>query len=366
MNRCADTLRPDGARLGHRVDEMRDSVRPITWHDGRLGLLDQRRLPQRSEYLWLSQAAEVADAIRGMAVRGAPAIGIAAAYGVVLAARAAYARSGERWRADILGDLERLRGARPTAVNLAWAIARMEARFDAQGGDPEPGLLAEARSIHADDIAANRRMGERGAALLAPGSRALTHCNAGSLATGGFGTALGVIRTAWALGALSKVYASETRPWLQGARLTAWELREDGIPVTLLADGAAADLMRRGLVDWVIVGADRIARNGDVANKIGTYALALAARAHGVRFMVVVPVSTIDLDMPEGSAIPIEGRAADELLYHAGQRVAPEGIDAWNPVFDITPAALIDVLVTERGALGTPDRKRIAEMLGVR
>ncbi|MGH8576563.1 MAG: S-methyl-5-thioribose-1-phosphate isomerase, partial [Gammaproteobacteria bacterium] len=229
-------------------------------------------------------------------------------------------------------------------------------------GDPEPGLLAEAQAIHAEDIAANRRMGELGAAFLGAGSRAMTHCNAGSLATGGFGTALGVIRSAWAGRVLTKVYAGETRPWLQGARLTAWELREDGVPATLLADGAAADLMRRGLIDWVIVGADRIAANGDVANKIGTYGLALAARAHGVRFMVAAPVSTIDLETPDGGAIPIEERPAEELLALGGQRVAPEGIDVWNPVFDVTPAALIDVLVTERGALEAPGRLGIAAL----
>ncbi|MDQ3583614.1 MAG: S-methyl-5-thioribose-1-phosphate isomerase, partial [Pseudomonadota bacterium] len=250
----------------------------------------------------------------------------------------------------------------PTAVNLAWALRRMEARCGSQSGDPEPGLLAEAQAIHAEDIAANRRMGELGAAFLRAGSRAMTHCNAGSLATGGFGTALGVIRSAWAGRALTKVYAAETRPWLQGARLTAWELREDGVPATLLADGAAADLMRRGLIDWVIVGADRIAANGDVANKIGTYGLALAARAHGVRFMVAAPVSTIDLETPDGGAIPIEERPAEELLALGGQRVAPEGIDVWNPVFDITPAALIDVLVTERGVLEAPGRLGIAAL----
>ncbi len=345
--------------IDYEHEAVSDRVRALLWRDGRLGLLDQRLLPGRLEYLWMPRCAEVADAIRKMVVRGAPAIGIAAAYGVVLAARAAYRQAGERWREDIRADLAALSEARPTAVNLAWAIARMEARFDLESGDPEPRLLAEAQAIHEEDIAANRKMGELGAAFLAPGARVMTHCNAGSLATGGFGTALGVIRTAWGRGVLNRVYASETRPWLQGARLTAWELQEDGVPLTLLADGAAAELMRRGSIDWVIVGADRIARNGDVANKIGTYALALAARAHGVRFMVAAPVSTLDLDTPEGSAIPIEERVPEELLYQAGQRVVPEGIEVWNPVFDITPAALIDVLVTERGALEGPNHTGI-------
>ncbi len=348
--------------IANRHETVPDRVRALLWRDGGLGLLDQRLLPQRLEYQWLSHPAEVADAIRRMVVRGAPAIGIAAAYGVVLAARAAYAQSGQRWREDLGTDLDALRAARPTAVNLAWALRRMEARCGMQIGDPEPGLLAEAQAIHAEDIAANRRMGELGAVFLGAGSRAMTHCNAGSLATGGFGTALGVIRSAWAHGVLVKVYAGETRPWLQGARLTAWELREDGVPATLLADGAAADLMRRGLIDWVIVGADRIAANGDVANKIGTYGLALAARAHGVRFMVAAPVSTIDLETPDGAAIPIEVRPAEELLALGGQRVAPEGNDVWNPVFDVTPAALIDVLVTERGALEAPGRLGIAAL----
>jgi methylthioribose-1-phosphate isomerase len=333
---------------------MRDGVRALGWREGRLWVLDQRLLPGRTERLSLAEPAEVADAIRHMVVRGAPAIGIAAAFGVVLAARLAYARCGEDWREAIRGDLETLRAARPTAVNLAWAIERMVARFGALTGDPEPALIAEARAIHEEDIAANRRMGDLGAALLGTGARVLTHCNAGSLATGGYGTALGVIRSARRDGRLARVYAGETRPWLQGARLTAWELKEDGVPVTLVADGAAAELMRRGLIDWVIVGADRIAANGDVANKIGTYALALAARAHGLRFMVVAPVSTIDPNTPEGGAIPIEERPAEELLSLAGRRVAAAGIDAFNPVFDITPAALIDVLVTERGVLETP------------
>jgi methylthioribose-1-phosphate isomerase len=325
--------------------------------------LDQRLLPGRVEHVSLSKASEVADAIRHMVVRGAPAIGIAAAYGVVLAARAAYGRGGAGWREAIRADLDALRTARPTAVNLAWAIERMAACFGHLGGDPEPGLLAEALAIHEEDIAANRRMGDTGAAFLGPGTRVLTHCNAGSLATGGYGTALGVIRSAWAKGELAGVFAGETRPWLQGARLTAWELREDGLPVTLLADGAAAALMRRGSIDWVIVGADRIAANGDVANKIGTYALALAARAHGLRFMVAAPVSTIDPETPDGGAIPIEERPGEELLSLAGRRVAAEGIDVWNPVFDVTPASLVDVLVTERGAIEAPDAFGIARLL---
>lgn len=332
-----------------------DTVRALAWGEGTLILLDQRLLPQRCEYLHLTSAAAVAEAIRDLVVRGAPAIGIAAAYAVVLAARPAYRALGPRWVEAMAGELERLRAARPTAVNLAWSLLRMEAAFPRGPGDPEPALLHEARRIHAEDLAANRRMGALGAGLLAPGSRVLTHCNAGSLATGGFGTALGVVRAGHAQARIARVYVDETRPWLQGARLTAWELTRDGIPVTLIADSAAAYLMQRGGIDWVIVGADRIAANGDVANKIGTYALALAARRHGVRFMVVAPSSTLDPGSANGEAIPIEVRPPNELLGFEGQAVAPAGIEVWNPVFDITPAALVDVLVTERGWVERPD-----------
>ncbi|MGH8534429.1 MAG: S-methyl-5-thioribose-1-phosphate isomerase, partial [Gammaproteobacteria bacterium] len=296
-------------------------------------------------------------------VRGAPAIGIAAAYGVVLAARKAYANEREAWRQAIVADCESLRAARPTAVNLGWAIERMRAGFPEGPRDPEPALLAEAKAIHDEDIAANWRMGAIGAAFLKPGARVLTHCNAGSLATGGYGTALGVIRSAYACRKIAQVHANETRPWLQGARLTAWELLRDRIPVTLLADSAAAYLMQRGSIDWVIVGADRIAANGDAANKIGTYGLALAARAHGVRFMVAAPTSTLDPGVPDGRAIPIENRPPEEIVAFAGQRVAALGVDIWNPVFDVTPAELIDVLVTEKGAIEHPDAVSLSALL---
>jgi methylthioribose-1-phosphate isomerase len=225
-------------------------------------------------------------------------------------------------------------------------------------------LLAEARAIHAEDVAANRRMGELGAELLGARCGVLTHCNTGSLATGGYGTALGVVRSAFARGQLAEVYADETRPWLQGARLTAWELVRDGIPVTLLADSAAAQLMRAGRVQWVIVGSDRIAANGDVANKIGTYGLAVAARHHGVRFMVVAPTSTVDMSIVDGGAIPIETRPEEEVLNVGGQRVAAPGARAWNPVFDVTPATLVDAIVTERGVVLRPDRRQMAAMMG--
>lgn len=331
-----------------------DSVRAVAWEQGSLKLLDQRMLPQRQDYIVLSDAAATADAIRAMVVRGAPAIGIAAAYGVVLAARAAWAQAHEGWKKAIEPDLQRLAASRPTAVNLFWALERMRAAMAHIESDPETALLAEARRIHEEDIAGNQAMGRYGAQLIKPCEAVLTHCNTGSLATGGFGTALGVVRTAFAAGKIKTVFADETRPWLQGARLTAWELVQDHIPVHLLAEGAAGYLMKSGRVSWVIVGADRIAANGDTANKIGTYSLAVLAKYHGVKFMVAAPTSTVDMSLPDGAAIPIEQRSADELLSLAGQRVAAEGASAWNPVFDVTPAELIDAIVTEKGLVQRP------------
>ncbi len=339
-----------------------DTIRALRWVNGALELLDQRRLPRRVEWVRCRSAGEVAEAIRNMVVRGAPAIGIAAAYGVVLAAQARCAEGGPDWRCGLDADLAQLSSARPTAVNLAWAIARMRAVLDALWADPSEALLEEARRIHDEDLAANHRMGDLGAALL---DRAcvLTHCNTGALATGGYGTALGVIRSGWAQGRIRKVYAGETRPWLQGARLTAWELLEEGIPSQLLCDGAAASLMRAGEVDWVVVGADRVAANGDVANKIGTYALAVLARHHGVRFMVVAPTSTVDLRTRRGSDIPLEVRAEAEVLGCGGRPVAPSGAHAWNPVFDVTPAELVDVLVTEKAVVERPTPAKLAELV---
>ncbi len=337
-----------------------DQVRAMFWREDALELLDQRLLPETLTYRRLTTTAEVTQAIRKMVVRGAPAIGIVAAYGVVLAARARYAESPHRWQILLTEDLALLAAARPTAVNLCWALRRME-RVIAEGHrDPMKRLLAEAQAIHTEDIIANQRMGELGAALLEVRGAVLTHCNTGSLATGGYGTALGVIRCGYAAGLIEQVYADETRPWLQGARLTAWELVQDGIPVTLLADGAAAALMRQGEVRWVIVGADRIAANGDVANKIGTYQLAVAARYHGVRFMVVAPAATVDMSIATGADIPIEQRAAEEVLTLGGQRIAAAGAKVWNPSFDVTPAGLVDALVTERGVVRAPDAMKMA------
>ena len=331
----------------------RDTIRAVQWQGDRLRLLDQRRLPHEEIWLDCRSADEVAQAIRELVVRGAPAIGISAAWGVVLAAQAGK---------DIETALAKLRAARPTAVNLMWALDRMRAR--AQAGDDARALAIEAQKIQDEDLAANRRMGELGAALIESGSAVLTHCNTGSLATAGFGTALGVIRAGVEAGRIGRVYAGETRPWLQGARLTMWELTRDGIPATLIADSAAAHLMHAHKLQWVIVGADRIAANGDTANKIGTYQLAISAKHHGARFMVVAPSSTVDMDTPSGEAIEIELRDPAELLSHAGARTVVEGANAWNPVFDVTPATLIDAIVTERGVIEKPDAGSMRAMFG--
>ena len=340
-----------------------DHIRPIIWSGDRLRLLDQRLLPERAEYIEYTDAQAVAGAIAQMVVRGAPAIGITAAYGVVFAARAAFNKDPGGWRDLMQSDLDTLARSRPTAVNLHWALQRMRSLCDRIESVPEQTLLKAAQAIHAEDIAANRRMGALGAPLIANTRAVLTHCNTGSLATGGFGTALGVIRTAFQAGTLNMVYAGETRPWLQGSRLTAWELQQDDIPVTLIADSAAPYLLSRGEVRWVIVGADRIAANGDVANKIGTYGLAVAAHHHGVQFMVVAPTSTFDPDVRNGSDIPIEDRGPAEITQFADKQAAPTGVAAWNPVFDVTPAGLVDVIVTEQGVIMQPDTDKIAALL---
>jgi len=340
-----------------------DTVQAIRWENKQLQLLDQRVLPHKAVYLEFDGVAVVAEAIRNMVVRGAPAIGITAAYGIVLAARARFAESSANWKALIEADLQILAQSRPTAVNLFWAIECMREVITGLQGDPEPALLAEAKKIHSNDIAACRRMGERGAALIEQPCAILTHCNAGALATGGYGTALGVVRAGFSAGKITHVYADETRPWMQGARLTAWEMVQENIPVTLQVEGAAAHLMQQGKIDWVIVGSDRIAANGDVANKIGTYGLAILARYHGVKFMVVAPTSTVDMNIVCGEDIPIEQRSADEVLSLAGQSIAAAGATAWNPAFDVTPAALVDAIVTERGVVLAPDKEKMAAMM---
>ncbi|MEX0605352.1 MAG: S-methyl-5-thioribose-1-phosphate isomerase [Marinobacter sp.] len=328
----------------------------MRWHDDFLELLDQRLLPADEVWLPHTTASEVATSIRNMVVRGAPAIGISAAYGVALSA---LQTTDNGWKQMIEADMQVLAESRPTAVNLFWALNRMrevlatcDTRHQAQR------RLAEAAiGIHGDDLAANLAMA--GHALTVMDDRApfsvLTHCNTGALATGGYGTALGVIRRLHEEKMLKRVYADETRPWLQGSRLTAWELAREGIPVTLNADGAAAAILSRGEVKWVIVGADRITANGDVANKIGTYSLAVLARHHKVRFMVVAPASTVDMSLESGQEIPIEQRDGLEICEIKGIQIAPVGVDVFNPVFDVTPASLIDAIVTERGVIHEPD-----------
>ena len=341
---------------------MTQGVTAIRWCGTYLELLDQRLLPIEEHYVRCGTLDEVVTAIRDMIVRGAPAIGITAAYGVVIAAQARVS-AGQGWRAGLLEDIEALAKSRPTAVNLFWALDRMRGLIERlpDADSPVAALAREAEAIHAEDIAANQRMGEFGAELMRADEpfSVITHCNTGSLATGGYGTALGVIRSAHKAGLLDKVFADETRPWLQGARLTAWELVQEGIPVALIADSAAAHVMKSGAVRWVIVGADRITANGDVANKIGTYSLSVLARHHGIRFMVVAPTSTIDMKLDHGRDIPIEERTQEELLKLRDMQLAPAQATAFNPVFDVTPAELIDAIVTEKGVILQPDREKM-------
>jgi methylthioribose-1-phosphate isomerase len=344
-----------------------EKVKAIEWRDGALHLLDQRVLPFEETWQACHSAATVAEAIRAMVVRGAPAIGISAAYGVVLGARARVAEGGD-WRVALEADFRVLADSRPTAVNLFWALNRMRERLDRlkNGEDPLLALEAEALQIHQSDREANLTMAQLGVDLIRKHQgnlqNLLTHCNTGALATGGFGTALGVIRAAYLDGLVERVYADETRPWLQGSRLTAWELANEGIPVSLNADSAAAHLMKTRGITWVIVGADRITANGDVANKIGTYQLAVNAMHHGVRFMVVAPSSTIDMALESGDEIPIEERDGRELLELGGRAVAA-GVGAVNPVFDVTPADLIDFIVTEKGVVERPDAAKMAQLM---
>ncbi len=339
-----------------------DRIRPIRWQGNSLALLDQRHLPFQVEYLDFQSSAEVCQAIRDLVVRGAPAIGIAAAWGVVLAGQKIQASKGSEALEKLDAALNELNASRPTAVNLMWAIARMRAVLVNAGTDWLQVLEKEAAAIETEDLAANRHMGILGANLIVPGSGVLTHCNTGSLATAGFGTALGVIRAGIAMGKIGKVFASETRPWLQGARLTVWELLQDGIAATLIADGAGAHLMKTGAVQWLIVGADRICANGDAANKIGTYHHAIAAKYHGLKVMVVAPSSTVDMQTPDGAHIHIEEREPAELLSISGKRTVAEGVQAFNPVFDVTPADLIDAIVTEKGVIEAPDLAKMSEV----
>ncbi len=329
-------------------------VPTVEWKNGAVRLLDQSRLPEYVEFLDCRDYRAVADAIRELKVRGAPAIGVTAALGVALGAQAVSATEFPAFAQALVPICDHLAATRPTAVNLFWAIDRMKKKLASLSAQSVPAvkaaLLAEAQAILDEDIALCKAMGKHGAELIANGQTVLTHCNAGALATAGYGTALGVIRAAWEQGKKIQVIADETRPVLQGARLTAWELMQDKIPVTLITDNMAGALMRQGKIQLCVVGADRIAANGDVANKIGTYSVAVLARAHGIPFYVAAPYSTIDLKTKTGADIPIEQRNALEVTtIHGSHPIAPAGVPVYNPAFDVTPAELITGIITERG-----------------
>lgn len=331
----------------------------IEWTSaGTVRLIDQRKLPLEEVYVECRDLADVAHAIRTMQIRGAPAIGVAGAMGLALGAKTIRTDGFTAFFEELSRKAEELLRTRPTAVNLAWGIERMKRCAEKNRDLPIPAvvqaLIQEAQAIREEDIRGNRQMGEYGKAFIPDGAAVLTHCNAGALATAGYGTALGVIRAAHAAGKRVSVWVDETRPFLQGARLTAWELQKDGIAVTLITDNMAGHLMQRGRIDLVIVGADRIARNGDVANKIGTYTLAVLAKEHGIPFCVAAPMSTLDLSLKAGDEIPIEERSPEEVTTWAGIRTAPVGISVVNPVFDVTPARYITAIITDRGVARPP------------
>ena len=343
-------------------------IQTLEWTDQGIRFLDQTKLPTVETYVTCTTYQQVAEVIRNMVVRGAPAIGVAAAMGIALGANNSRAETV----ADLKQDFEqicRVMGeTRPTAVNLFWAIRRMQEKFATVCIRPIPqikqALIEESRRMHAEDIAANQAMGRHGATLMPATGGVLTHCNAGALATAGYGTALGVIRAALEQGKKLHVYADETRPFLQGSRLTAWELMKDGIPTTVISDNMAGSMMRQGKIDAIVVGADRVAANGDVANKIGTYTLAILAKEHGIPFYVAAPISTVDFDTRDGSGIPIEQRSRKEVTHIAGRQMVPDGVEVENPAFDVTPARFVTAIITERGVAKAPyeeSLKRLAE-----
>jgi methylthioribose-1-phosphate isomerase len=333
-------------------------IKTLEWTDAGVRFIDQTKLPTEETYVTCGTYEEVANAIRTMIVRGAPAIGVAAAMGVALGVRASQAKDHAELQHDCTRICDVLAATRPTAVNLFWAIRRMKETFDQVSSRPIPEIKAvlveEAQRIFAEDIATNQAMGKHGAVLLPSNGSILTHCNAGALCAAGYGTALGVVRSAVASGKKIHVFADETRPFLQGSRLTAWELMKDGIPTTVIADNMAGAMMRQGKIAAVIVGADRIAANGDVANKIGTYTVAVLAKEHGIPFYVAAPFSTIDMNTPDGSRIPIEQRSPKEVTHLAGKQIAPDGVAVENPAFDVTPHQYVTAIITERGVLREP------------
>jgi methylthioribose-1-phosphate isomerase len=333
-------------------------IKTLEWTPEGVRFLDQTKLPTEEIYVTCRTYQQVADSIRDMIVRGAPAIGVAAAMGIALGVRDSQARSMEDLRRECDHICKVMGETRPTAVNLFWAIRRMQEKFEYAAhlavAELKLALITEAQKMYVEDIAACQAMGRHGATLMPSSGAVLTHCNAGALATCGYGTALGVIRAAVEAGKRINVYADETRPFLQGSRLTAWELTKDGIPTTIIADNMAGAMMKQGKIDAVVVGADRIAANGDVANKIGTYTVAVLAKEHGIPFYVAAPWSTVDMETPSGDRIPIEQRAAREVTHHAGVRVAPEGVAVENPAFDVTPAKYVGAIITERGIARPP------------
>jgi len=341
-------------------------IKTLEWTDDGVRFIDQRKLPTEETYLTCSTYEEVADAIRDMVVRGAPAIGVAAAMGIALGTRDAEGDHVSELRRHFDEVCETIGETRPTAVNLFWAIRRMQERFEACSEMPveqiKQALVLEAQRMYVEDIAANEAMGKHGAALMPSSGGVLTHCNAGALATCGYGTALGVIRAAVEAGKKLQVFADETRPFLQGSRLTAWELMKDGIPTTVISDNMAGAMMKQGKIGAVVVGADRIAANGDVANKIGTYTVAVLAKEHGIPFYVAAPFSTVDFETPDGSKIPIEQRATREITHIAGKAIAPEGVKVENPAFDVTPAKYVSAIITERGVVNPPYEENLRRL----
>src|SRR5271165_3284074 len=344
-------------------------IQTLEWTDQGVRFIDQTKLPTEETYVTCTTHEQVADVIRNMVVRGAPAIGVAAAMGIALGV--------SNSKAEAVGDLKRefdqicdvIGKTRPTAVNLFWAIRRVQEKFERIRIRPiaqiKQELIAEAQRMHAEDIAANQAMGKHGAALMPASGGVLTHCNAGALATAGYGTALGVIRAAVEAGKKIHVYADETRPFLQGSRLTAWELMKDSIPTTVISDNMAGAMMRQGKIGAVVVGADRIAANGDVANKIGTYTIAVLAKEHGIPFYVAAPLSTIDFACADGSGIPIEQRNAREITHFAGRQIVPEGVSIENPAFDVTPAKYVSAIITERGIARAPYKDSLLKLSNV-
>jgi methylthioribose-1-phosphate isomerase len=341
-------------------------IHTLEWTDRGVCFLDQTKLPTEEIYVTCTTYQQVADAIRNMIVRGAPAIGVAAAMGIALGVKNSTAENGAELKKELEQISETIRATRPTAVNLFWATRRMQEKFESLRTRPiaqiKQVLIEEAQRMHAEDIAANQAMGRHGAVLMPSSGGVLTHCNAGALATAGYGTALGVIRAAVEQGKKIHVYADETRPFLQGSRLTAWELTKDGIPTTVISDNMAGAMMRQGKIGAIVVGADRIAANGDVANKIGTYSVAVLAKEHGIPFYVAAPISTVDLETPDGSGIPIEQRNAREVTHIAGKQMVPDAAGVENPAFDVTPAKYVTAIITERGVARAPYRDSLREL----